>query len=828
MGYTPYTIANFDENSGLQTYHEPFLIPEKAFPRLEDAFCWRGRVRRRQGNLHLGRLRRTRLNTVLSTVATGSLVYNQADILAVVRANEPYAELEIGADLGANCGVSITINPGGPHQTIITDLSFAPGLLVSAGPLGISSGTVNYVTGAISLTFVAPIPAGGPFQVISNSSYFPALPCMGLLYKELNPINTEGMIAFDTRHSYVFDATLPTAVGNTFAGRFRDLDLAAFWTGDTYNYFWSTNYWKVNNQTLFFATNFNRTLGASPQPGDPIRYWNGTNWIDFLPIITSGGNELNTCRCLLPFKKRLIAFNTIELTAGSYTAFPNRIRYCQIGTPLPSVDATAWRQDIPGKGGYLDLPTSEIITSVSYLKDVVIIKCEKSSWKLIDTGNEILPFIIQKINSDYGSESTFNLVGFDDKILSIGNFGLTGDDTTGVTRIDVPIPSTSFKILNTGEEIPPGSGEFRQQIERVYGIRDFINELVYWSYPDRDLYQQNITNDFCNQILVYNYRNQTFAKFNDSYTCFGHFQYSGELTTSGAGVEFSSIPNAPEIIAGNQQGFVSVLNKQLINGKTLAINRINILGGGQVNLTVQNHNLTSLSNYWIKIDGINGLGADAANPENLNYSPVGVGRPNTNRIYHITNSRLLAGITSFDLEYWDSSLGVFVPQTLTAGGTYIGGGSISIVQNFEIWTKTFAPFYEQGSQGRLHFIDFLLDKTQQGQFSCDLYINEAGLSFDTPNSLSMNDPRLTSNQGLLGKNIIETKANALIPFQTQQHKLLTRFFTECIGQNFELKFSLNNDQISNAPSDYSTSIVANDVILHAMILYFSPNARLTQ
>ena len=59
MSYKPHYIASYDDNSGLNTYYEPFLLPEKAFPILEDAYCWRGKVKRNPGYDLLGRLRRT-------------------------------------------------------------------------------------------------------------------------------------------------------------------------------------------------------------------------------------------------------------------------------------------------------------------------------------------------------------------------------------------------------------------------------------------------------------------------------------------------------------------------------------------------------------------------------------------------------------------------------------------------------------------------------------------------------------------------------------------------------------------------------------------------
>ena len=108
MSYQPYYITSFENDSGLNTYYEPFLIPEKAFPTLEDAWVWRGRVVRRQGYSFLGRLLRDiTLNS--PTIPVTASPYNVADILASVRATELRAELK-------PLNTTITFDFGGATQ----------------------------------------------------------------------------------------------------------------------------------------------------------------------------------------------------------------------------------------------------------------------------------------------------------------------------------------------------------------------------------------------------------------------------------------------------------------------------------------------------------------------------------------------------------------------------------------------------------------------------------------------------------------------------------------------------------------------------------------
>ena len=71
------------------------------------------------------------------------------------------------------------------------------------------------------------------------------------------------------------------------------------------------------------------------------------------------------------------------------------------GNPI-AVDA--WRDDIVGKGGFLDIPTNQELTSIGFVRDNLIMYCERSTWKLSYTGNKVQPFQIERVNSELGAE----------------------------------------------------------------------------------------------------------------------------------------------------------------------------------------------------------------------------------------------------------------------------------------------------------------------------------------------------------------------------------------------------------------------------------------
>ena len=54
IGYQPFLIAN--PRVGMERDMEPWIIPEDAYPDLQDCYLWRGRVKKKSGYEFLGRL----------------------------------------------------------------------------------------------------------------------------------------------------------------------------------------------------------------------------------------------------------------------------------------------------------------------------------------------------------------------------------------------------------------------------------------------------------------------------------------------------------------------------------------------------------------------------------------------------------------------------------------------------------------------------------------------------------------------------------------------------------------------------------------------------
>lgn len=689
MTLQPIYIAG--SSVGLELDKKPYLLPDQAFIILFNAYVFRERVVKKEGNELLGRLSRKFTAAAIGNTGASPWTFNLYTLLAIV---EPDAEIQAGSVVFV-IGGAITIIDNGDG----TLSSLTPG----------NSGIINYITGAVTLTHTA----GAGVAVTVTLFYYPSLPVMGELEREQAGINDEQTVFFDTKYAYKFTTGLGfeeyTAPGTT-------------WSGDDWQLFSGCNFRGTNPQDrLFFVTNFNNGQNVAVT-FDPIRYTDGATWTNFAPLV-SATNTLFQARLFVPYFGRLLAFNVWEgTTAGGASAaanIGNRCRFSQIGNPI-QVDA--WRSDIFGKGGFIDAPVNEDIISASFFKNTLIVGFEQSTWQLRYVGEYGLPFIWERISSDFGTESTFSDVLFDQGVAGVGDKAIVSKTSNTVDRIDQKIPDIIFSFKND-----------THGPERVYGIRDFEKELTYWSY--RDGVQSTDDGIFPNRILVYNYRNDTWSQFRDNVTCFGIQGAPAGVTWDRTDIFWDDetvtwddpyLPTkAPVVIIGNQQGYVHLFQTTSVNDPSLSIRAID-LTVTPIRLTVINHNF-----------GNNDTPNNATGPgrpgELVYLTGMmfvdGTGTPVStdlnNEVYLVKN------VTPYDpdvveLWKWDTLLKQYVadfPFSPLPSSTYIGGGQLTLLPIMDIATKDFNPFAGQGSQIFMSYIDFLTNSTSLGAVSINMYIN---------------------------------------------------------------------------------------------------------
>ena len=129
MGYKPTYIKGYEQ--GLVQSRIDFILPNGAFPILQNAYVWRERIKRKQGSQLLGRLRRRLLDSDAGecTTVIGSDVFNVFDALGL-SIDEPNAELQ----LPTITPISITFDAP-ISQTISTVTNDGTMIVMGAGPI---------------------------------------------------------------------------------------------------------------------------------------------------------------------------------------------------------------------------------------------------------------------------------------------------------------------------------------------------------------------------------------------------------------------------------------------------------------------------------------------------------------------------------------------------------------------------------------------------------------------------------------------------------------------------------------------------------------------
>ena len=584
---------------------------------------------------------------------------------------------------------------------------------------------------------------------------------------------------------------------------------------------------------------------------DGIRYYAttelGNTWVNYNPPI-DGVNALAGALMIFPYRGYLVFLNTSEGNNDTgIKNFGNRARWTQIGTPyysapvpnfpsLQTIDHLAVRDDLFGRGGANDAPTSEVIVSAEFIRDILVVYFERSTWRLRFVNNSQNPFVWERVNIELGSDCTFSSIAFDKGLMTIGKRGIVISDGNDTVRFDEKIPNDIFKIRTVNDGL-----------QRVYGIRTFRTKLCYWTYPS----DTNPTGIYPDQVLVFNYDTKNWSYFDDSFTCFGYYYPGGTgqiwndlinpwNTYGNVNWDSAFLESGSEnVIAGNQQGFVFLLEQDSgTNGPSLAIS--NITGS---TVTSNNHNLKD--GDWITLSGV--TGTEFADNISLNGKNYKVANPalnaNTFTLMEFKPIRVvILGGSSFtypigwkpiipgsvlinvgSLEFTDPNLdGVLVSTGSNSGtidystgflnlsfnppigpsavnirvvtldplqdvvpvsifGVYTGGGLIAKISNFDIQTKTF-NFFNDDKRSRLSKIDFYVNATDNGQCIANIYADSGFDPVNTP---------LSTN---LQSNVVLTSTN---PFQFGEgEETIYRLYCDAIAQTISLELTMSDQQMA--------------------------------
>lgn len=516
-------------------------------------------------------------------------------------------------------------------------------------------------------------------------------------------------------------------------------------------------------------------------------------WVNFAPPLSNLAFSIDDspaaqyylvgARLIVPFKDRLLFFGPVIQTsvANSQIYLQDTVIYSQNGNPYytasftgPVTSATtvfnpiltpvnqlaspnSYFEDLTGFGGFITEGSQQPITTVSTNEDVLMVGFSGKETRFVYTGNDIIPFNFFTVNSEYGSNSTFSSINLDRGALKVGDRGIIISSQVASQRIDLAIPDQvfQFNLTNNGTQ-------------RVTAQRDFINEWVYFTYPDNEVEWK-----FPNQTLQYNYRDDSWGVFNETYTTYGQFQKVTGYTWATIGERYptwsvwndpwnagSATLLQPEVIAGNQQGFVVFREDGTDESNSLYIQSIS-----SSTVTSPDHSLNN--GDFIVITGVIGT----------------MGAQVNDKIFEVANA----------------TTNTFTLNPVIGSGTYFGGGLIKRMYVPFIQTKQFPVAWEFARKTRIGAQQYLLSTTKRGQIELQIYLSQNASSAFNRSPFIYSDIVYTcpesTNLGLTPSNTNLQMIADVEDGTTEQDQIWHRMNTSLIGDTVQLGFTMSGDQM---------------------------------
>jgi len=634
MSYQGYLISNYA--TGYDRELQPWLLPNDAFIDLLDGYVYRGVTYKRDG---------------YSGFATGTKsTYTESRMVHSIGSVAPATGLINGINATYTWTLTtpvargrVVINGSNPVQMLIDD-----GV---GGFTGNGTGTINYITGAVSITFT--LPPAIASTVLLTYSYFPGLPVMGVM--NFYPTNNlRQLIVADTRYVNRY---------NPSTDRLDDIP-AGTYTGT------SKDFWSWVNYAD--ASSIPRLLFSNGVVGDVIQVYDGSTITDYAP--TFAGGTLNA-RQMFEFKGRLILFQTIE----GGTLFPRRIRISGFGVNVDNFDNTA-----PG-AGFIDIPDNTWFFGAAFNRDDILFFTESSTWALKFTGNDVTPFTLQKLDGSRGSSAAFSVISYLNRTLAASPRGLIISDGYQVDRMDDNIPQFAFNDIDGANFNGCFSGFLDED-------RD-----VYLLYPsEATIKPPLVPAGSSDRILVTNFEEDNFAIYRIPLSCMGNFQGAftflwSDLTAANGYPNWEALADKfgnwnafpfdkgdPVAIGGGHKGEIWKLNDTESQDNPQKIRAITALNDQRIRVT------TDWNNYEVG--------------DFIVFTSVGGMVEINNKQGQIVN--IQTNYTVFDVDFGQSHGG------FTA---YTSGGLASRCIPLEAVTKKFNPWVESDKKVRCGWIYFYVE-----------------------------------------------------------------------------------------------------------------------
>lgn len=822
---------------GLRKDQKPWATPENSYTVMTNAYQFRGRILKRSGYTLLGQLAN---GTPVMGLRTQQNLGLDIDSLIAFDTTQAY---NFNGTVFTNLASVMPVTWSGTNSQFFYSINYAGAFWATNSKPGLHSFVINPAasfSGAAGtgLTATVTVASTGNTLVVGDFVYF---------------LNVTGSAA---ANNLAYAVVTAVGVGTVTVTSLNPDVAFTFVNGTT--------------PTGVIVTSSQSIAGE-----DGIRYYgsleNGQGWANYNPPVDPN-NALAGCLMMFAYRGYLVFLSTTEGSSiATLKDYTNRARWTQIGTPyysspvpnfpaLQGVDPETARDDLFGRGGANDAPTTEKIVTAGFVKDILIVYFEKSTWRLRFVNNAQNPFVWERINTELGAKSTFSNIIFDKGMMAIGDRGIVLSDGNDTMRIDEKIPEDFFdiRIANQG-------------FARVQGIRTFRSKLNYWTFPSTE----NESGIFPDKVLVFNYDTKNWSYFDDCFTCFGYYYPSGTPYTwetlinawsSYTDVSWDSgIIQAgyENIVAGNQQGYVFVLEQT--NGENSPSLTISNIASSILSSTDNNLNDKS----WITLSGL--VGVTSSDGVSLNERNFQLNNPtqsandfSISEFKSIDAPNASGSSFSYDIDYigifpgslqvnigaivlYDNNLDGILNGAGASGtinysngriaisfdapiastpvyirvvtqdplqgiqpveiiGTYTpNSGQITKISGIDIQSKIF-NFLPNDQSVRISKIDFYTNVTENGQFTCNIFGDSSNYAINAP---------LSDN---LLSNIVLTSNN---PYQISQgDQTIYRLFCDAVAQTVQTQITFSDQQMA------VNAITQSDIEILAMIFTIRNGGRL--
>lgn len=557
MNYQGYLVANFD--TGFDRERQPWLLPDDAQFELFDGFVYRGVWQKREGFSQFATGQRggapycesRMVNRITAeNIGTGNgvtLIFNAVLTKIPVRRGT----VSIGYTIAAT-----------PRVATDNGLGF-----ISGFGLNSALSTINYTTGAVHLVFTTAPDNATP--ITATYDQHQGLPVMGVMnfytqqntrelivadFKYVNRYNpvtnrlddiSPAVLLTGNKTNFMSWVNYPTPQNLQRLLFVNFKDRVQQYNGTTVTpypiYTQSTTITTTNSgvvgdgtagpYTIQLAANLGIVPGSltisepvSAQTvtdnqfgllqGDgtgTVNYLSGTIVVTFNAVIAIGdpikiayqqlNTPIDTALHIFQFKDRLV----VEYTIESGTQFGHRIRVSGTGA-----FGDVFTTDAIG-AGVIDVPADTFISSSDFNRDDLLIFLQDESWVVKYTGNDVVPFTLDRLDSSRGSQAPYGTITYLNRTNALSPLGLIITDGYSVERADDKIPDYSFNEIDS----------------------DNFNLCFAGSVDkDRDHYliHPSMGATKSDRILVTNYEEDNYSIYRIPLSCMGNFIVSFDVT----------------------------------------------------------------------------------------------------------------------------------------------------------------------------------------------------------------------------------------------------------------------------------------------------------